>query len=169
MTKNLSVELAEEGARAKAELLKKQLVLPPKPRYELPKLPLSLAEITDDELMKLFVALTRWTDYLAGALAEAEVDERSVESVLQRAEATVLLRSWTGDKDDRITISKAQRDLDPDVVEWRQKLDVAHAVKKLTAVLFTSAERDAAVASRELTRRVGRRDSNERRADRWKP
>lgn len=167
MTTNLAVELAAEAEAAKAELAKQQLVLPPKPKYELPKIPLTIADVTDDQLMALMVALTRWTDYLAGSLAEAEVDERSVESVLQRAEATVLLRSWTGDKDDRITIAKAERDLDPDVREWRQKLDVAHAVKKLTAVMFTSAERDAALVSRELTRRVGRRETNERRVDRW--
>jgi hypothetical protein len=68
-----------------------------------------------------------------------------------------------------VTLAKAERDLDPDVRDWRLKLDVAHNVKKLTAVLFTSTERDAALVSRELSRRIGRKETNERRVDRWQP
>jgi hypothetical protein len=39
----------------------------------------------------------------------------------------------------------------------------------MVTVLFSSTERDAAVVSRELTRRVGRREDHERRERRWQP
>jgi hypothetical protein len=167
MTTNLAVQQAATAEAAKAKLAKEELALPPEPPYPLPKLPLRLSDLGDDDLMKLFVALTRWTDYLAGCVALAAVDERSAESVLQRAEATVLLRDWGGGKDDRVTIAKAQRSQDAEVQKWQGEYDVAHAYRKLVDVMFTSAERDASVVSRELTRRVGRRESNERRTNRW--
>lgn len=171
MTKRLGIELAQTAADAQARLEEEELDLPPRPRYRddsgIPHLPTNLAELDDDALMELFVKLTRWTDYLSGQVALAEIEERSTESVVTTAEATVMLRDWTGDKEDRVTIARAQRDMDPEVIEWRQKYAEAHAYKKLLLVRYQSAERDAAVVSRELTRRVGRRESNERRADRW--
>jgi len=118
--------------------------------------------------MQLFVALTRWTDYIAGLLACAEIDERAHEAVVAKAEAVVILRG-TGEKDDKVTRARAERETDPTVLKWRAKLDEAYIYRKAMQVMFTSAERDAAVVSRELTRRVGKRENNERRADRWRP
>jgi hypothetical protein len=117
--------------------------------------------------MTLFVALTRWTDHLGTAVALAEIEERAAEAVLSKAQSLVFLRDWGGSRDDRVTVAKAQRDVDPVVEERREMYDVAHAHRKMMSVLFTSTERDASVVSRELTRRVGRRESNERRVDRW--
>lgn len=129
-----------------------------------------MSELSDDELMRLFVALTRWTDFYAGQLAMAEVEMTYSDQVLEQVKATVLLRKWaSATKDDRVTIAKAEVLTDPDVDECQGVYDTAYARKKMLAVYFENAERDAAVVSRELTRRVGRKESNERRADRWKP
>lgn len=117
--------------------------------------------------MRLFVGLTRWTDHLAVEVGLAEVEERSLERIVARAEAMVLLKNWSGGKDDRVTVAKAERSLDETVVEWQDKLDVAYARRKLMQVMFQAAERDAALCSRELTRRTGRHEPNSRRADRW--
>lgn len=143
--------------------------LPARPGYEIPRLPLKITELNDDKLMGLFVALTRWTDYLAGAVAEAEIDERSAEAILTKAQALVLLRDWGGGRDERVTMAKAQRDIDPEVEKRQALYDTAHAKRKMMAVLFTSTERDSAAVSRELTRRVGRREDHDRRASRWQP
>lgn len=143
--------------------------LPARPGYEIPRLPLKITELNDDKLMGLFVALTRWTDYLAGAVAEAEIDERSAEAILTKAQALVLLRDWGGGRDERVTMAKAQRDIDPEVEKRQALYDTAHAKRKMMAVLFTSTERDSAAVSRELTRRVGRREDHDRRASRWTP
>lgn len=118
--------------------------------------------------MRLFVALTRWTDYFGGQVALAEIDVREIESLLSYAEATVLLSNWTGAKEDRVTMARAERDTDEEVVDLRNKLEVATAYKKLMATIYESAERDAALVSRELTRRVGR-EAPERRERRWSP
>jgi hypothetical protein len=99
----------------------------------------------------------------------AEVEERCAEAILSKAQSLVLLRDWGGSRDDRITVAKAQRDIDPEVEERQDAFDVAHAQRKMLAVLFTSTERDAAVVSRELTRRVGRREDSDRRVSRWTP
>lgn len=143
--------------------------MPDRPVFEIPKLPLKLADWTDGQLMKLFVMLTRWTDHLAGAVAEAEIEERAAEAVLNKAQALVLIGTWQGGRDDRVTMAKAQRDVDPVVEEKQELFDIAWRKRKMLAVLFSSTERDAAVVSRELTRRVGRREDHDRRISRWQP
>lgn len=143
--------------------------MPARPGFDIPRLPVKLSEYQDDRLMQLFVALTRWTDHLAGKVAEAEVDERAADAALSRAQSQVLLAGWAGGKDDRVTLAKAERDLDPEVERRRDELDRRHAYRKMLGVLFSSTERDAAVVSREISRRIGRREDNDRRASRWTP
>lgn len=120
--------------------------------------------------MELFVQLTQWTDHLGGAFAVAEIDERKAEHALAVAEASALILEWgnRGAKEDRVTIAKAKRDSDPEVIKARDALDVVYAKRKLLGTIYASADRDAAVVSRELTRRIGRHD-REARTGRWTP
>lgn len=159
---------AIDEAEARRQIEEEGIDLPAQPSFESPRVPVSLPDMDDDDLMKLFVRLTRWADYLSGQLALAEIDEQSIAAVLRVAEATSLIRNWGGGRDDRVAIAKAERDTDPAVTEWSDKLQVAHARRKLLGVMFTNMERDAALVSRELTRRVGREPTS-RRADRWNP
>jgi hypothetical protein len=117
--------------------------------------------------MALFVGLTRWTDYVGSEFAIAEVEEHSAEVVLEKAKALGLLANWAGGKEDRTTIAKAEAANSPAVVEWQSEYDVLYAKRKMLGMLYAKAERDAALVSRELTRRVGKRENNDRRADRW--
>lgn len=167
--RNLTAERRTAALEAEAELEREGLRLPPKPKFESPQVPTRLAELDDDTLMNLFVRLTRWADYLNGQLALAMIEERSAEGRLAIAEATALLGNWGGTKEDRVALSKAERDLVPEVVEHKDDLAIKYAKRKLIEVLFTSAERDSAVVSRELTRRVGRMEINERRVGKWTP
>lgn len=112
------------------------------------------------------VELTRWADFLGGRLALAEVHERGASYIVEVAEATAFVGSWRGLKDDRVTAAKAERTLDPDVAEARDALQVAYAKRKLYAAMFEAAQRDAAVVSRELTRRTEMEPAT-RRSDRW--
>jgi hypothetical protein len=169
MTKNLALEMAEKATAARLAVERAGLSLPARPGFEIPRLPLKITDLNDDRLMGLFVALTRWTDHLAGAVAEAEIEERAAEAILNKAQALVLLRDWGGGRDDKVTLAKAQRDVDPEVEKRQELYDTAHAKRKMIAVLFSSTERDAAVVSRELTRRVGRREDHDRRVSRWTP
>lgn len=68
----------------------------------------------------------------------------------------------------RQTVLKAQRDLDPLVQELKQDIANRYAYRKLVGVLFTNVERDAALVSRELTRRTGSYEAKPRRENRWR-
>jgi hypothetical protein len=175
--KNLALTQVVEAEEARKAQLLSEMHLPPKPLYSVdgevvdgpPKVPLRLSELSDDELMRLMAALTRWTDYFAGLVAIADVEERSANLIYEKAKALALLRAWSGGKDDRTTIAKAEVSADPTILEYEAAYENAHARKRFTAVHFEAAERDAAVVSRELTRRVGKKESHERRVERWTP
>lgn len=111
--------------------------------------------------MQLFAEFTEWTNYVAGVLGVSEVDEREAEKSLDGVEAVTMLRlAPTG----TMTMAKLERDRDPEVVEKRESVEAAHAYRKLLGVLYGNVERDLALVSRELTRRVGGNASS--RADR---
>lgn len=169
MTKNIDLERKRTATAAQRALEEEGLVLAAKPSFQLPRVPVQLADLDDRDLMKLFVSLTRWADYANGQLALAMINERYAEGLLVTAEATALVRDWGGGRDDKVTLAKAERENDPDVKACKEDLAVCYARRKLIESIFTNAERDSAVVSRELTRRIGRLEVNDRRVSRWTP
>jgi hypothetical protein len=167
-TRNVAVETAEASAAAQAMLEKQGLALPLQPVDPIPPVPDSLSELGDGPLMELFAQLTAWAGFLGAQLAAAEIDERAAEAVLEAAEATAMVRDWGGTKDDRVAIAKAQRMNDPEVVERKQEVANRYAYRKLVGVLFINVERNAALVSRELTRRTGSYEAKPRRESRWR-
>lgn len=145
------------------------VLLPPKPDFDLPPLPRSLSSLHDDELMELFVMFTIYTDYASGRLAKAESYESTCEHNLEVARAKYMVETWSGESRDRVTISKAQAALDPEVESAWKEYSRARAHRKLLGVVAASCERDAQVVSRELTRRVGRQEVHDRRKSKWTP
>lgn len=120
--------------------------------------------------MRLFVSLTRWTDYFGGLLAIQDVEERSASLIMEKAKALALLRAGGGGgRDDKVTYAKAEASLDADVAKYEAEYETAHAKRRFAAVHFEASERDSAVVSRELTRRIGRQETNDRRVARWTP
>jgi hypothetical protein len=142
--------------------------IPSSPGSEVPSIPNDLTDLPDEELMGLFSRYIAWQNYVAVKHVEAEIHEADTETALRYAEATGLVESWTGAKEDRVTVAKAERELDPDVRDARQAYDRARARRKMLGVLTANMERAAALISRELTRRVGR-EPVERRQQRWNP
>lgn len=165
---NLQVQAAEASAQAMKALALQGLTLPAQPSDPIPTVPESLSELGDGPLMELFALLTAWAGFLSAQLAVAEIDERAAESVLEAAEATALVTGWGGTKDDRVAVAKAQRMADPEVIERKQEVANRYAYRKLVGVLFTNIERDAALVSRELTRRTGSYEAKPRRESRWR-
>jgi hypothetical protein len=135
-------------------LNKKGFYIPNKPDYEIPELPRDITELVDEDLMELFVTITAWNDYVAPQLAVAAIDEREADRYVSTLEATALISNWKGGSGDRVTIAKAQIALDPKVIDAKQTLDEKHAYRKLVETLLQNIERDAALVSRELTRRT---------------
>ena len=104
--------------------------------------------------MELLVKMTRYQDHLAGQLIEAEIDESSASTLLELAKAKHLAGQWTGASSDRVAVQKAQALMDREVQEANGAYEQARAKRKLYSVLVESTARDAAVVSRELTRRT---------------
>ena len=128
--------------------------LTPKPEEEIPSLPRDITELDDDGLMDLFVHFTQWNDHLAGAQAIATINEREAQRALDNAEASAMLKNWTGAKGDRIALIKAQIASTKEIQELQHDLDVKYAFRKLIETRTLNVERDSQLVSRELTRRT---------------
>lgn len=135
------------------------------PEGDMPRLPPSLTDLGDEELMDLFTGLTGWHDYVAYQVACAAVDERAAQRKLDMAEAQAMLNGWGGGSDARVAVAKARIQADPTVQKLREELDTLHAYRKLVDVMATNLERDAALVSRELTRRTS--DNTRNRSSKW--
>lgn len=178
MTKNVALaQVIKAEEKRKADLIE-SIGLPPKPRFRddggtlldrPPTVPLRLSELSDDDLMQLFVSLTRWSDYFGGLVAIADVEERSASLIMEKAKALALLKAGGGGRDDRVTYAKAAVAADEEVSRYEAEYESAHARRRFAAVHFEATERDTAVVSRELTRRTGRQEVHERRTHRWAP
>lgn len=107
-----------------------------------------------------------WADYLSVRLGLAEIDERFKEAVVKKTEALALVSSHP--EKGKMTLAKAERYLDDDAESAREELDEAYSYRKLLSLLFGKVERDSALVSRELTRRVGR-EPHAGRERKWTP
>lgn len=165
---DLTERLARSRLKARREALQKGLTFPTKPSYDAPRLPTRLTERTDAEVMRALADFTRYQDFLATQLWEAEVNEHDLERHLEIAKARHLAKNWSGTSTDRVAIAKAEATLDEDVVAYEDELAVLRAKRKLYSILVENMQRDAAVISREISRRIGREPA-ERRSDRFSP
>lgn len=104
---------------------------------------------------------TRWADYSGGQLALADVDEKFATAYIDRLKAMGLVAGGS----EKVTTARAASSLEPEFVEAQQTQLEAYARRKLLTARHEAFERDAAVISRELTRRV-ERDPSVRRTNR---
>lgn len=131
------------------------LSVPDKPLGDIPTLPSDLTEVDDEELMILYTHLTAWSDFISTQVSIAQIDERESNTNLDREENRLMILS--GDKGDRVTYARAQVAADPKIVALKEKTDECHAYRKLIESLAANVERNAALVSRELTRRTSSR------------
>lgn len=142
--------------------------LPQRPDEGVPEIPLDISDINDTTLMNLFARYVAWQNFIALRLTEAEIAEANVATELRVGEAEALVSNWTGAKEDRVTIARAERTIDPEVRSLQDRYDTARAHRKMLDTLASNMERAAALVSREITRRVGR-EPLERRVNKWTP
>lgn len=157
------LKLGARSSAAKQQLDAQGVPLPPKPAGRLPGLPDDVTELDDSALMSLFSKLSAWTDHLGTQLAAAEVDERSADELVDQLRAQNAVNAKT---EKTVTAAKAKAYEDPKFLEAKQEAQAAYAYRKLIESVFTATERKTALISRELTRRVGRGD-RENRNSRW--
>jgi len=142
---------------------------PTSPRFGLPKLEEDIDDLTDKQLMNLFVQFTRWTDFFQNQLAIEEIFEHHAEMEVRKLEGIFLTRNRPERASEAVTWVRAQMEMDPEIQQARDDLKIFYARRKLKQMLFEGAERDAAVVSRELTRRTDNKSPGYRRADRGAP
>lgn len=165
---DITLRLNEAAEKAAAEVEKQDLFLPSQPSERLPRLPEDITAIHDEELMVLFTKFTSWLDYVSFQVACAEIDERASQRLLEHAEAGAIIGAYKGPASDRITMAKAAASIDPEVIRVKAELADNMAYRKLTQTLAQNLERDAALLSRELTRRTaGVSSTPTKRATRW--
>jgi hypothetical protein len=139
------------------------------PGFTIPKLEPDIDELTDKQLMNLFVMLTRWTDFLQNQAAVEEIHERYADSEVRRLEGLYMAANKPDRVSEAVTWVRAQMESDPEIQKARDDLKLFYARRKLKQMLFEAAERDAAVVSRELTRRTDTKNPGWQRADRGAP
>lgn len=110
--------------------------------------------------------MTRYASYLNTRVAIAEIEEQDAEANLNKVQAIKLLENKPTRSADSVTIAKAHRDIDEEVVELAEAYRHKHAYRKLVQTIYENCVSEAALVSRELSRRIGRNERNERRADR---
>lgn len=138
-----------------------------RPHDEFPELPMFLDSLTDSALMELYTKFINWGSYAKHELVQAEIIEERSANQQKFAEATTLIEQWgEGAKGDTVTLAKARRDTDPEVVAATNEYLEARAIRKLTEAMFERCERGAQVLSRELSRRISMSPS-ERRMERF--
>ena len=139
------------------------------PDFRPPALATDIDDLTDKQLMDLFVRFTRWTDFFQSQLAIEEIFEHHAEMEIRKLEGLYLTRNRPEKASEAVTWVRAAMESDPEIRSSRDALKLYYARRKLKQMLFESAERDAAVVSRELTRRTDAKSPGYRRPDRGAP
>ena len=122
---------------------------------EQPKMPRDISILDSDELSALFTQLTAWSNYVAGQLAAAQVDEHVLNKKKDSLEARLFLdKDNSKVKGERVTLIKAQVAADPKIEDLENQLTHAYAYRKMVEVVANNFERDVALVSREITRRT---------------
>jgi hypothetical protein len=135
----------------------------PKPAYEQAVLPPDITELSSEQLAEMFTVLTGWADYMSSQLVQAQLAERDSLRKAELAESRMLVIKTTGaPKGTTVSLIKAQIDVEPDILNLRDKYEEKYAYRKILEMMLNNQERDITLVSREISRRsqtLGRRDS----------
>lgn len=116
-----------------------------------PKLPEDLSDLDDEALMNEYALFTAWADYANAQVGLATIAEREAE----RHHDYITGLFWSDQPRTKpVTLIKAEAAQEPGIMEAAEALDKATAYRRVVSGLAAFYERDAAVLSRELTRRT---------------
>lgn len=155
-----------EGEDAVNKILAQGFTLPMSPDpADQPALPHDLSESSDAALMEEFALFTGWADYASAQVGLAVIAERAAELELEWQ----ISLYYSDAPKKAVTVTKAEALQNPDVYEARKKVEAAYAYRRLVSDLAERYERNAAVLSRELSRRLGEGSIRSARREKWKP
>ncbi len=138
------------GSAARQRLEGQGFFFPAKPadRVEIPD---DITSMPDEDLMEVFANFTAWADYATAQVGLAVVAERTAEREVETAEA----QGWaTVPPKTPVAAGKGYVGAIPEVRAAREAYDHAYAYRRLVYDMAERFERDAALLSRELTRRT---------------
>lgn len=116
-----------------------------------PKLPEDLSDLDDEMLMNEYALFTAWADYANAQVGLAIIAEREAERHLEYLTGLF----WSDQPRTKpVTTIKAEAAQEPGIVDATEALDRATAYRRVVSSLAAFYERDAAVLSRELSRRI---------------
>lgn len=125
-----------------------------RPDFDSVELPSDITLLSSEELGEKFTQLTAWADYAASQLAHAQIAEREAQRHLSNKQDMLLVQKMGASaKGERVTLIKAQINIDPEVQELSQTYEEKYAYRKLVEMTFNNYERDLQLISREVTRR----------------
>lgn len=150
----MSLRTGEKSTGLLNRLRRQGLHMSSRPDGEIPILPTDITDLPDEAITNLMAELTAWSDYAWAQVACSKVDEEEQQRALTKAEGEALLRNWRGGNDARVAVAKAQIATDETVLGLREKVGEISAYRSLVETLAQRLERDAALVSRELTRRT---------------
>lgn len=113
--------------------------------------------------MDLLVDFTNWTGYAGHQVALNEIAERKAERTLQRVFDRY---SIIHKKEKTVAATKAMVQQEDEYLDAEDAVELAYAVTKLSKSEYNHLEAASKVVSRELSRRISRRDL-ENRADKY--
>jgi hypothetical protein len=143
----------------------KKFSLPDRPEGGVPDIPLYLDELPDNQLMEFYTLFMAWVSFAKADMVLAEIDEERAANNLKVIEAETLIGQWNDkEKGDTVTLAKARRDTNPEVIEAQQMYSAHRAYRKLVESVFERCERGAQVISRELSRRISLAPQERRQA-----
>lgn len=118
-----------------------------------------MSEVNDTVLMNLYNRLVNWAGYAGGEVARAAVKEKRAERALSRVE-TLYTIQYKSEK--TVAATKALVAMEPDYQDAEDELDACFVYRKMVESVYSDCERKVSAASRELSRRLARRDTENR-------
>lgn len=146
----------------------KKFSIPDRPPGAVPNIPKNLDELSDADLMNVYSEFMAWLSYAKTELVMSEIEEERCANNLRLTEAKTLIVQWSGEKGDTVTLAKARRDIDDNVITMNEQHLAARAYRKLVESVFERCERGTQILSRELSRRIST-SPQERRLHRYQP
>lgn len=123
-----------------------------KPSQPRPTPPEDLTEFSDKELMRLLSLLTSWSSWAEQVVAQAEVEEKSTESQLEKVKA----KNAANSTEKTVNATKAKMYDDPDFIAAKNGLSLAYEFRKIAQGALVAINNDKWLVKDELTRRIGR-------------
>lgn len=123
-----------------------------KPADELPSMPHDITELSDTSLMTLYAEVVAWAEYSSSQLSAAVIDEKHAQRQADQAEALAVSQLMLGGSS--ATAARNEAKLNQDVIAAYNFLFEAEAYRRMVETIVTSCDRNAAMVSRELTRRT---------------